>query len=304
MVRKVSPKQPPRRRTSVPTVLHAPLLADIPWLVHAFSTRAGGVSSFVNSQFAHELNLGNVAWDSTRNVDENRRRFRVALGAADLRLVVLRQIHSDLIRHVDSEIPTTGDALITDKAGYLLSIIAADCLPILIADSKQRVIAAVHCGWRGTARRLAEKVVGRMRMFFNSQPQHLRAAIGPGIRRCCYRIGSDVEEEFRSQFTYASKVLTSRSDPPSPLREKYPRLFITYKSPEFKTFHEPDEETRQIYLDLVLANVTQLVDAGLPRNQIYSEAPCTSCHPELFFSHRRDAGRTGRMMGSIGIKNK
>lgn len=283
-------------------LLHAAVFSDIPWLAHGFSTRAGGVSSFVNSQYEHDLNLGKLAWDSARNVSENRRRFQRALGATDMRLVVLRQIHSDLIRHVDAAIPCTGDALITDQAGYLLSIIAADCLPILIADVKQRVIAAVHCGWRGTARRLAGKVVGRMRMFFDSQPQDLRAAIGPGIRQCCYRIGSEVEEEFRSQFAYASKLILKRSDPPSPLREKYPRLFVTYKSPEYKTFHEPDEETRQIYLDLVLANVTQLLDAGLPRNHIYSEAPCTSCNPELFFSHRRDAGRTGRMMGAIGIR--
>jgi polyphenol oxidase len=141
-------------------------------------------------------------------------------------------------------------------------------------------------------------------MFFNSQPEDLRAAIGPGIRSCCYRIGGEVEEEFQSQFTYASKLIVKRNDPPSPLRERYPRMFITYKSPEYKDFHEPDEETRQIYLDLVLANVTQLMNAGVRRNHLYSEAPCTSCHPELSFSHRRDAGRTGRMMGVIGIRDK
>lgn len=279
-------------------ILQAPLLAKFPWLVHGFTTRRGGVSRFADSSAPsrHDLNLGQVPWDSPRNVRENRRRLLAQLHAEDMKLLTLRQIHSDLIRLVDSSIPAVGDGLVTDRPGLLLSIVAADCLPVLLVDVKQRVIGAFHCGWRGTARRIAEKGVGLMRMVFDSRPQNLRAAIGPGIRACCYKVGPEVQEEFEGQFFYASKLFVRRNEPPDPLQAKYARLFKTYKSLE-ETPSGP-----QLYLDLVLTNVMQLCEAGLSRKHIYSDAPCTSCHPELFFSHRRDAGRTGRMMGVVGIR--
>jgi len=294
---------------SIPVPLQAPLFREIPWLVHGFSTRRGGVSSFI-SPGSEDLNLGHVPWDSPANVAENRRRLIAALrppeNAGELKLVVLRQIHSDLIRHVESPaksaMPLIGDALITNQQGVLLSILAADCLPILLADTKQRVIAAVHCGWRGTVRRLAEKVVGRMRLMFDTRPRDLLAAIGPGIRACCYKVGPEVKEEFESQIPGASKLFACRNEPPNPREDYYQRLFTTYKSPDYKTFHDPGRDRRQFYLDLVRANADQLRAAGLARNHIDSGSACTSCHPELFFSHRRDAGRTGRMMGVIGIR--
>ncbi len=280
-------------------LLQSALLGEFPWLLHGFSTRRGGVSSFSTaptSQAARDLNLGKVSWDDRENVMENRRRFQRALGAAKMRLVVLRQIHSDLIHVIDGDtMPSAGDGIITNRPGLLLAILAADCLPILLADTKQHVVAAVHAGWRGTVRKIAQKAVGRMMLMFGSRPEDMRAAIGPGIRVCCYKVGQDVGEEFEGQFSYASKLFVRRADK-TPLEAKYSRLFKTYKS-----FDEIPENP-QLYLYLVQANVTQLREVGLAPNHIYSDAPCTSCHPELFFSHRRDAGHTGRMMGVIGIK--
>ncbi len=263
------------------------------------------MSKLATSLNRGDLNLGKVSWDSPRNVAENRRRLSAELGAVDMTQVALRQIHSDLIRVIDSSdhsIPKSGDALITDRPNLLLSILAADCLPILLVDVKLRVVAALHCGWRGTAKRLAEKAVGRMRMLFGSRQRDLRAAIGPGIRACCYKIGQEVAEIFAGQFPYAEQLLSWRNEPLNPLEEKYPRLFKTYKSPHYKTFHEPND-TQQMHLDLVAANVSQLREAGLSEARIWADAPCTSCHPKLFFSHRRDDGKTGRMMGVIGIRN-
>ena len=286
-----------------PMILHAPVFSDLPWLVHGFTTRLGGVSRFDGSAAAgHDLNLGKAPWDKPKNVLENRRRMLSELRANGLTLVTLRQLHSDMIRVAGPIIPRAGDGLITNRPGLLLSILAADCLLLLIADTKQRVVAAVHCGWRGTARAIAQKTVGLMRMSFGSRLHDLRAAIGPGIRVCCYKVGPEVKGEFEGQFPYAKKLFSFRNEPPSPLEEKYPRLFKTYKSPGFRTFHEPGDDTRQMYLDLVLANVMQLQEAGISRGHIWSQTPCTSCHPELFFSHRRDSGRTGRMMGVIGIR--
>ena len=217
-----------------------------------------------------------------------------------MRLLILNQIHSDMIHVLDGNSATTqvlrGDGIITDQPGLLLSILAADCLPILLVDTNQRIVAALHCGWRGTARRLAQKAVGRMRFRFGSREQDLRVAIGPGIRGCCYRVGEEVAEEFSSQFLYAERILIIRKDERGVLEKSYPLLF---RSGPRGT---PQKKTVGIYLDLVQANIRQLMDAGIAPEHMSAEMPCTNCHPELFFSHRRDAGRTGRTMGVIGIR--
>ena len=282
-------------------VIETPLLGQFPWLVHGFSTRRGGVRSFGNpdhsSAESADLNLGKVPWDRVENVLENRRRPPARLRAENMPLVILRQIHSDLICVLDGSgtpsPPPAGDGLITDRPGLLLAVLVADCLPILLVDARQRVVAALHCGWRGTARRLTEKAVGRMRLEYGSRTKDLWAAIGPGIRACCYQVGEEVVEEFASQFRYAEKLLATRTRPPSPLEIKHSvMLFTSARS----------ASRREVFLDLVQANLGQLREAGVPAKHIASQAPCTSCHPELFFSHRRDAGRTGRMMGVIGIR--
>jgi YfiH family protein len=294
-------------------LLQAPTLADLPWLVHGFSTRHGGVSRLSASSPREDLNLGKVSWDTPRNVAENRRRLVSELLSTSpshaMKLIVQNQIHSDLIRVIDagsrdngawasldSSQLLTGDGLITARPARLLAILAADCLPILLVDVKQRVVAALHCGWRGTLRRIAAKGVGRMRMLFGSCPQDLRAAIGPGIRSCCYKVGPEVAEAFSGQFPYWSNVVLTRTEPRSPLEKKYPRIFL----PRPTTLERM--ESTVLYLDLVAANLRQLREAGIAERHIWSEAPCTSCNPQFFFSHRRDAGRTGRMMGVIGIR--
>lgn len=297
------------RRTPVEMVLAAPPLARFSWLVHGFSTRRGGVSSFdllPPSGDGADLNLGQVPGDHAKNVLENRRRLLARLKAKDMQLILQRQIHSDLIRVLDDEDarptgsapPPAGDGLMTHRPGLLLGVLVADCLPILLVDAKQRVVAALHCGWRGTVRRLAEKAVGRMRLLFGSRPEDLWAAIGPGIGACCYAVGPEVVEEFTSQFSYADTLLVTGTRPLSPLEIKRDIMILPLRSnfgPRVK---------KEIHLDLLRANGQQLRDAGVRARQIYSAALCTSCRPDLFFSHRRDAGRTGRMMGLIGIREK
>lgn len=284
-------------------ILTAPSLAQFPWLVHGFSTRRGGVSSLdplPRSGDGSDLNLGQAPWDNAKNVRENRRRFLARLQAADMRLILQRQIHSDLIRVLDRTgfpaPPPTGDGLITNRPGLLLGVLVADCLPILLVDAKQRVVAALHCGWRGTARRLAEKAVGRMRLLFGSRPDDLWAAIGPGIGSCCYAVGPEVVEEFISQFRCADNLLITKTRPPSPLEIKRDIMIHPLRS------NFGPRAKKEIYLDLLRANVRQLQDAGVRARQIHSSALCTSCQPELFFSHRRDAGRTGRMIGVVGMR--
>lgn len=295
------PSAPKNHIPSSTLVLRAPALAEIPWLVHGFSTRLGGVSAIPDSKTSRaELNLGIVNWDSPANVAENRRRFLDCLRAERMHPCLQEQIHSDLIRVLEKDPAANsklrGDGLITHCTGLLLGILSADCLPILVVDVRQRVVAAFHCGWRGTARRLAQKGVGRMRLLYGSRSEDLRGAMGPGIRSCCYRVGEEVVSEYECQFPYSSSLLSIQKPHKKFVNKKYALM----RSERWRG--APCSDGRTIHLDLVKANVRQLEEAGVNQSHIYSGAPCTSCHPELFFSHRRDAGHTGRMLGVIGIR--
>src|SRR5713226_5378466 len=190
------------RKVCAIQILQVPALAKIPWLVHGFSTKPGGVSNLDNEKV---LNLGFTEWDSRENVIENRRRFQSALGAADFQLISLQQIHSDVIHLFDAAPaePCRGDASATNRSGLLLGVQTADCVPILLVDPKERAIAAVHAGWRGTLQRIVVKTIGRMHMQFGTDPADLLAAIGPSIGGCCYEVGTEVATQFLSQFPEA-----------------------------------------------------------------------------------------------------
>ena len=133
-----------------------------------------------------------------------------------------------------------------------------------------------------------------MRAVFGSRPEDLRGAIGPCIHACCYAVGHEVVDEFRSQFVYADQLFSEVYDR-DPVKEKYPFLFLTGRAPGHSTIGP------QTHLDLVLANRLQLMDAGIPEERIWSAPECTSCRTDLLFSHREEAGYTGRMMGVVGM---
>lgn len=291
-------------------VLRASSLARIPWLTHGFSTRNGGNSKIYGG---HALNLGFTKDDSRAAVERNRRAFVGALSrnagrrtgrracrpskSNHLPLVTVRQIHSDII-HCISEIPSeplAGDGLITTRPGIFLGILAADCFPIILVDPKRRAIGAFHAGWRGTAKRIVEKGVGEMQRWFGSEPTDIRAAIGPGNRGCCYEVGPEVRSSFESQFTYASEIFRETKER-NEIHERYPLLFLTARAPGHS------ELPKKIFLDLAEANRRQLIEAGVPARNISDVALCTSCRTDLFFSHRAEKGKTGRMMAVVGIR--
>jgi polyphenol oxidase len=279
-------------------LLHSPQLEKLPWLVHGFSTRVGGIS---RAYGGNALNLGFTKDDSRAAVERNRELLLKKLGAATGRkswpLFELRQVHSDLIHRVD-QMPAellVGDGLITDTPGLLIAVQAADCIPIIVVDRKRRAVGAFHAGWRGTVKRIIEKGVGEMRKHFGSDPRNMIAAIGPGIQSCCYEVGEEVRRQFESQFAYGASLFREVKES-DPVREKYPLLFLTARAPGHS------ELPSKLFLDLVEANRRQLMDAGLAKKNIDASAPCTACHTDLLFSHRGDKGVTGRMMGVAGIK--
>ncbi len=288
-------------------------LARFSWLVHAFSTRYGGVSN----GFARGLNLGFTESDSRAHVEENRRRFLRACRAEKFHLASLHQVHSTNIfqaargsegrvlytpagastpLELAGELPV-GDALITNQPLILLASRTADCLPILVADPRHRAIAALHAGWRGVLGRLAEKVVGVMRAAFHSEPQDLVAAIGPGIRECCYEVGDEVVAAFRGCFTDSDDFIR-----PTPAAGD-----LQAGTPPFPSLaldppgHAPDKRPAA-HLNLATAVFQQLSTAGIPARRIHDLGLCTSCRTDWFYSHRKEGSRTGRMMAIIGIR--
>ena len=268
------------------------------WLIHGFSTRSGGKTT-VYRPGNTDLNLGFTNSDDPKHVAENRSLFISAAtgGKQILGMVTLRQIHSSLIRRVtadDMNKPLKGDGLLTDQPGVLLGIQTADCIPVLVADRKNRAVAAFHAGWRGTLARIVENGVGRMRLEFGSRPENLIASIGPGIGQCCYSVGDEVRQQFDSQFTYAPELFREVYDS-DPVKEKYPMLFLTARAPGHS------ELGPGMHLDLVEANRRQLLAAGLKKGSIFVTGLCTGCNTERFFSHRIEKGFTGRMMSVIGI---
>jgi YfiH family protein len=267
-----------------PRPLVAVAWAEFPWLVHGFSTRAGGVSrAYARPAEPGELNLGFTADDTAENVRENRRRLVEAVtGSGTTPLMTVRQIHSDRSEVVPLNLgegqcwdAPQADGLLTRRTGILLGIMTADCVPVLVADPRHRAVAAFHAGWRGTVERVVEQGIARMHKEFGSLPGEMIAAIGPAIGRCCYAVGDEVRTRFGSEFSYGEEL--------------------------FAQMGTPAGNSRSV-LDLVDANRRQLLAAGLTVGAISLVGGCTSCHTELYFSHRASGGRAGRMMSVIGIK--
>jgi len=285
--------RPPR-----PEIIEAANLRTIPWLAHGFSTRLGGVSK---SHGGNSLNLGITEEDTRENVAQNRRIFLRAINAVKgretLPFVTAKQVHSAVIHHITSvpESPLTGDGLITNLPGVVLTVRTADCIPVLIADRKRKAVGAFHAGWRGTFARIVEKGIGEMRAKFESEPKDLVAAIGPGVHRCCYEVDEDFKPRWAAQFAYVDELFEEVFDSNS-LHVKYPLLFMNQRAPGHGA------PAMKLHLDLIEANRRQLLDAGVPAKNIWISDLCTSCRTDLLFSHRAEHGKTGRMMAAIAIR--
>ena len=240
--------------------------------VNGFSTRAGGVSDFPENS----LNLAGYDEDSAENIAENRRRFLSVLGG-DYRLASCWQVHSSEVRLVkDFEDAADGDykmdALVSDARGVFLGVKTADCVPVLLGDTKTGAFAAIHAGWRGTVQSIVLKAIEEMRTLYGTSTLDLIAAIGPAATCKNYEIGRDVIDAFHEKFPRSEHLFT------------------------------PTKENHAL-IDLHTANKEQLLSAGvLPEN--ISIAPlCTMERTDLFFSYRKEKrlyGKTGRLMSVIG----
>lgn len=237
---------------------------------HGFSLRTGGVS-----QGPYEsLNFGDAVGDEPANVRTNLERLMAAAGGEVVRLATVRQVHGNSVvlatlheQGVRLDGPAEADALVA-SGGAWVGVRTADCVPLLLHDPRHRVSAAVHAGWRGTVADVVGRAIETMVAAFGTRPSELRAAIGPCIGPCCFEVGDEVASHF--------------SDAPfgQGLVERRP--------------------AGRAHVDLVEANARLLLRRGVSPDAVDRVAPCTVCDPGRFFSHRRDAGHTGRHLSFVG----
>jgi YfiH family protein len=242
-------------------------------VIHAFSTRHGGVSQ---EPYA-SLNLGFGSGDDRGRVQANRRRFARAMGFDPEALVTLRQVHSNRIvvftedGDPEAVCGTQADALITNRPQLPLGVITADCFPVLLIAPSRPVIGIVHSGRRGTAAEVVPTAVHRLCDRFGVQPGEVLVVIGPGIGGCCYEVDEASAAPFRARYSLGDGVLR-----PS--------------------------RAHHFYLDLQHLIRLQLLALGVPSPHIWSADLCTACHPIWFYSYRREGARTGRMLNVAMIR--
>lgn len=190
----------------------------------------------------------------------------------DFRLIKLKQVHSDIIHFLNNvpEKMPVGDALITNQPNLLLGVKTADCLPVLLAHSERKVVAAVHCGWRSTAKKILKKVTKAMIVKYHCNSSSLRVAMGPCIEKECFQVGKDVYDIFK--------------------KAGFPQ----------DIFEEDISFPGKWLLDLRKANRIQLLEEGVLPSHIDSINLCTKCRRELA-SYRREGKESGRMLSIIGI---
>jgi YfiH family protein len=208
------------------------------------------------------LNLGGAVGDAPDRVEANWRRLEAETGLGFARV---RQVHG--VRVVRADAPGApaeeADAVVSLRPGVAACVSVADCVPVLLADPATGAVAAVHAGWRGTLARAAAEGVRALAREAGAPPERLLAAVGPSIGPCCYEVSPELAERFRAGIGPVVREGTA------------PRL------------------------DLWSANRRVLEQAGLRPERIDLLGRCTACERDLFFSHRRDAGRTGRQMAFI-----
>ena len=243
---------------------------------HFVSTRLGGLSP----PPYESLNLGFHVEDNAKTVLKNRERLAANIGISLSDFTIPKQIHSGTVTIVTEEMRGYGaadlgtaveatDAMITDVPRLCLTVLAADCVLVLFYDPKKHVIAAVHAGWRGTVKLAAQKTAETLKQEFNCNLTSVLVGIGPSIGPCHYEVGPEVIEQVEDTFGSTES-------------------YINNESPEGKG-----------YFNLWEANKQQVIEAGIPAQNIEVAQICTYCNAHLFFSERHQKGRTGRFGAGI-----
>ncbi|MGD8190043.1 peptidoglycan editing factor PgeF [Brevibacillus ginsengisoli] len=251
-----------------------------PDLVVGFSLRTSG---FSEAPYA-SCNLGLHVGDDPAKVIENRRSLANRLGFEFDAWSCADQVHGNQISQITKELRGRGrenhleaiegtDGIFTNETDILLTSFYADCVPLLFLDPDKRVIGLAHAGWKGTVGLIAEEMIKAFQHQFQTKPEHIRVAIGPSIGGCCYEVDENVMQHVRQMIpNWQSCVTASKGD--------------------------------RFMLDLRACNTRVLERLGVLTEHITRTSWCTNCRTDLFFSHRKEAGKTGRMASFIGWRKK
>jgi len=248
--------------TTEPQLIHSQLFRSI-GVTAFFSERQGGVSQ---APF-NSLNFGQD--DDEASVSTNMKRL-MAHSGLNARPHQAEQEHGigHLICSGEGHVhKTPADILISSEPGCPVAVRTADCLPILLADPVNRIIAAVHAGWRGTAKQVVINAV-RLMQQQGATIEHIHAALGPSIGPCCFEIGEDAADQLAKSAQHAGQAIISDMKP---------------------------------HADLAAINTMQLQEAGIDKACIESNHACTCCNRDRFYSYRRDHGRTGRHLAVVAL---
>lgn len=252
-------------------VYHFENLSSEDTIRHAITTRKGGVSE----GFADSLNLGLGVEDNLGYVEENRRRLAEYMQVPFEKLIFQKQTHSVNYSIVTEKNYKSGffdnDALITNVSGIAIAALGADCVPVLLYDKKEKVIASIHAGWKGTVNGIVHKVMEVLKAEFNTDPKNIIAGIGPSICAENYEVGPEVIEAFEKTFENHDTLISNRKE-------------------------------NKAHVDLWLANKTWLTKQGVPEVNIEISGLCTYKNHDTFYSARYFKNNTGRFAGCIVLK--
>lgn len=245
-------------------------LLEYPEVKHFSTTRTGGYSTGILKGF----NLGYTVGDDPKNVTKNIELLQNSIDLKESKIVFPKQTHSSNVGIVenDQNLFHNTDALITNISGICIAIRTADCVPILLFDPKQKVVAAIHSGWKGTIQKISQKTIEIMQQQFGTKSQDIIAGIGPSIGPEVYEVGPEVAEQFHVEFGTGHIIM-------------------------------PIQNSDKGLLDLWKVNKIILQESGILEKNIEVAEMCTYSNPELFYSARRDGVKTGRLASGIIIKN-
>jgi len=292
-----------------PRLLRSELLTRL-GVPHAFTTRIGGVSNGV----FESLNFGNPAEfkgeqrDPPANIQRNLELVQHAIGAAGREVVQVYQVHGASVHVLTSgrrshptQNDTKADAMVTRDPSRVLVVRVADCAPVLLTSGDAKVVAAVHAGWRGV---VSGVLLNAVRVVQSEGAREISAAIGPCIGAASFEVGPEVLDEFVRAF--GSEMV---GELPSGWRVGDAIEGVNEVSgiagrgageqPRVVAWRRADGKAQ---VDLRGALEVQLRDVGVDRARIEHVGGCTARDASLYFSHRRELGKTGRLIGMIGVK--
>ena len=238
-------------------IIKSKILSSYKDVIYGISTKSGGAPPLYN-------NLSKHVGDSSENIRQNRDKFFGSLRISQARLVHGNQVHSNNVRIVSKPgLYNATDGIITSQENLFLVISTADCLPVMIYDARNCIIANIHAGWRGTQKKITRRAMEILINECGSKPEDIRVFLGPCISQKHFEVGEEVAETFESKYC--------------------------------------EKRNGKYFVDILSDNLTQLKSLGIKNENIESCGLCTYENTDYLHSYRRDKEKSGRMFAIIGL---